>query len=262
LLSTAALAVLKSYVAEHVVKRRDVVLRFLVVLVILALVGCAPPSTLTQETAAKIKKVGIVTRIADNEPVILDHTSAMKKSYTHGQFGLLGAAIEGGINLGIRQYRYSKSVTDSPDTVKPFVPYSSLKRNIDVAVSQKLSQKFVAVEPSYFDARKVSLDAKDDCFAESKKAGIDTLVFLDIAYGLAAYDNALASLSVDADMTVFDVASEDVLLKKRLESDQNFKENRKVEDLARDDGKLFKQDLDAAVEGFSVYVGAQMGVER
>lgn len=109
-------------------KEQIMVLRVFVLLTFIALVGCAPPSTITPERTAEIKKVGVVTEIPKDELLVLDHTGIMGKSYTHGQFGALGALIETGILMGVREYRTSKSINGDTDKTKLLLPVLPLNQ--------------------------------------------------------------------------------------------------------------------------------------
>jgi len=234
--------------------------KIFVLLTVIALVGCAPPSTIKPERTAEIKKVGVVTEIPKDELLVLDHTDTMSKSYTYGQFGALGALIETGILMGVREYRTSKSINGDTNKVRAFIAGSSLKPSIDFSINEKLSKKYAIVEPKFFEGKALSIRKTDECLMESKRLGIDTLVFLEIAYGLAAYNDKPASVSIDGAMTVYDVNSGKIILKKNIESDQDFREHRSIEELSKEDGKLIKEDFNGAVIGFASYVARQLGV--
>jgi hypothetical protein len=232
-------------------------LRTFILLTVIALMGCAPPKNIKPERVAQIRKIGLITAIPKDELLVLDHTGTMNKSYTYGQFGALGALVESAILMGIKEDRASKSIDGDIDKIRPFIARSSLKPNIDSGIAERLSHKYVTVI-IYDEA--MSLQNITGCLEESRKTGIDTLVSLEITYGLAAYKDKLASVSLDGEMTVYDVASGEIILKKKIESDQEFREHRTIEELSKEDGKLLKEDFSGAVKGFSSYVGRQLEV--
>ncbi len=237
-------------------------LRVFMILAVFALMGCAPPSTLNLERSAQIRKLGLVTSLPDNNLKALDHRPRnIRNTYIYGQFGAIGALMESVILMGIRENTAS-SKSISGDLKDKGLPTANLalKNEIDVVLIQKLSKKYLIVDPQYFDARKLSFQNKSECFAEAKRVGIDTIAFFDIAYGLATYNDKEASVSIDAEMIVYDVEKEEIVLKKLIESDQDFREHRKVEDFATENGKLLKEDLNGAINGFSSYVARQLGI--
>lgn len=70
----------------------------------------------------------------------------------------------------------------------------------------------------------------------------------------------LHSVSIDGAMTVYDVNSGEIILKRNIESDQEFREHRSIEELSKEDGKLIKEDFNGAVKGFASNVARQLGV--
>ena len=237
-------------------------LRPLMVFALVALMGCAPPSTLTPERSAEIKKLGVITSIPDNNLKALDHRPRnIPNTITYGQFGAIGALMESVILLGIREHTASSKSVSGDLTDKRLSSVNlTLKNDIDSALIQKLSKKYPIVEPQYFDVKKLSLKNKSECFAESKRIGIDTLAFIDIAYGLATYNDKEASVSIDAEMVVYDVEKEEVILKKLIESDQDFREHRTAKEFANQNSKLLIEDINDAINGFSSYVARQLGI--
>jgi hypothetical protein len=235
-------------------------LRIFSIFILLTLVGCAPPSTMKLERIAKIKKMGVVTRLAEDDLKIFDHTGTMKKSYTYGQFGALPVLIEGLILWGEARYKISNSIVGDPDQIKTNLIRKNIKYDVESALTDKLSKKYNIVRTEYFEAKALTSSDKNKCLEEAKQIGVDTLVFLEFAYGLAAYNGKPASVSIDGEIVVYDVSTAKIVLKKEMESDQDFREYRTIADFAKEDGKLFKEDLNGAINGFSSYVARQLGV--
>jgi hypothetical protein len=235
------------------------VLRNLIFFTFLILTGCIPPREIKPERIAEIKKVGIVTRLQNNELIILDHTGVMKKSYTYGQFGALGALVEAGILAGIKEYKISKSINGDFDKLKPFAAEMNIKDSIDSKLIQKLSNTYLMVEPQYFDKNEQLIRSSTKCLQESKKMEVDTLVILDINYGLAAYSSSPASISIDSEMKVYDVNSGDIILQRIVESDLIFRESRTFEEFEYGNGRRLKEDLNSAVNAFAVFVARLLG---
>jgi hypothetical protein len=70
----------------------------------------------------------------------------------------------------------------------------------------------------------------------------------------------LPSVTIDGDMTVYEVNTEDILLKVTVESEQDFREHRSLEDFTADNGKLFNDDLNSAMNSFSYLVARKLEV--
>ena len=233
--------------------------RVLVFLIAINLIGCVPPpKTIKSERIAEIKKIGFVTGIPEGELTILDHTGTMDKNrmyYGGGAFGgALGALLENAILTGIKEYHISNSVKGNFDTIKSYMIGSKVKQSIDTNIKEKLLDKYVVVESNSFENKKLSIRKTSECLLEAKKDGIDTLVIIEISYGLAAYKTTLASVSIDGVITVFDVNSEDIIMKIKIESDYGYRQNRTIEELASEDGKYLKIDFNEAINHFTTYV--------
>ena len=234
--------------------------RALILLSAITLMGCTPPNMIKSERIEKIRKIGFVTGIRNNEMVILDHTGTMDKSYTYpdyryGAMGvLIGSAIENTILIGVKEYRISNSVKGDLDTIKFHINGQTLKQLIDFNIKEKLSDKYIVVESSIFENKKLSIQKTSECLLDAKKSEIDTLVFIEISYGLAAYKKALASVSINGLITVYDVSSEDIIMQRHIESDYGYSQNRTIEEFASKDGKYLKNDFNEAINHFSTYV--------
>lgn len=237
------------------------ILRTVAVFAFFVLAGCAP-KTLMPDKIADIRKVGVVTTIPENNLKVLDHrVGTMRNTYTYGQFGAIGALMESVILLGIREYNSSnKSISGVLDDSRLATVDLSLKDYIDSDLYHKISKKYVVVEPQYFDKKNLSSGKRSECIAEAKKMEIDALVFLDIAYGLVSHNDKQATVSIDADMVVYNVKDKEVILKKVIESDQYFREYRTIEEFSQSNGKLLIEDLQGAISGFSTYVAQQLEI--
>ena len=205
-------------------------LRVALLLVVITLTGCVPPKTLSQDRIAAIDKIGVITNVAC-DMVILDHTGTMDKSYTYGQFGALGALIEAGILSGVKEYRATKSINGNLEDVALYLTDYDLKQKLDFSLNEKITKKYSIV--GSYSLGKVSSNNKNEILAESSKLGIDTLVVLDVAYGLAAYKDKPGSVSIDANMIVYEAKSGGVVLKTMIKSDKDFPEHRNVDEFKK-----------------------------
>ncbi len=61
-------------------------------------------------------------------------------------------------------------------------------------------------------------------------------------------------------MAVYEVNTEKILLKGTVESEQDFREHRSLEEFTADNGKLFNEDLNSAINSFAYLVARKLEV--
>jgi hypothetical protein len=232
----------------------------------LFLAGCAPPTTLNLQKTASINRVGVITRLTEHDLKVFDHTGITNKSY----LGLLGGAAPVLLSLYFpidrpivwveAQYAVNKSINGSPEQIQQHIVSDMIKNLVDTTIAEKLSKKYTVTDLNKLDARSNSGNHDQYLLAQCKDAGIDTLAVINYAYGLAAYNAKQPSVTVDGDMTVYEVNSGNILLKGTIESEQDFREHRTLEEFAADHGKLFNEDMNSAINSFSYLVARKLEV--
>jgi len=242
--------------------------RLIIVLIFAILAGCAPPSTLAPERSAVIRRIGVVTSVPDDTLQVFDHTGTrtIRAPFFYSNSldslllgNLLSGVAESLVNMGIAKYKIDKSLGGTPDKASPLV-LRDFKVALDKSIEEKLSEKYRVVSPDCFDSQGQTLHTRSQCLEKARLLDLDTLAFIELAYGFAAYNERSASVSIDGILIAYDVASGKIILRKELESDQDFREHRALDEFTKDNGRLFKEDLHSAINAFSSYAARQLGV--
>lgn len=158
------------------------------------------------------------------------------------------------------QYAVNKSLNGDPEKIKRYIASEVIKSKVDKHISEKLSKKYVITYLNQSNNNQ-SVDNNDKYWlAEVKSSGIDTSAVVNFAYGIAAYKEMRPSVTIDGELTVYDVSSEEVLLRGTVESEQDFREHRSLEEFTADNGKLFNEDLNSAINSFAYLVARKLEV--
>ena len=92
------------------------------------------------------------------------------------------------------------------------------------------------------------------------KAGADTMLIIDYSYGLAAYARVKASAAIVANISVYNIRTNALLMNKVISSDNYFKNACVVTQYSANDAELFKNDMLEAVNGLSLLIATEFGV--
>ena len=234
-------------------------------MVFLLLTSCAPSNSIKPERIAGIKKVGIATKLENNDIQVFDRTDTMKRNYGGSQFGAIGGLVEGLILTGMARHTMSKSLNGDPAEINQYIKGINIKELIDDGITSRISKKYDLILPQYFDekAKNKSADFADESayLKEAKILGIDTFVLIEYSYGVAAFKDRAACAIVAGKITIYDVVSDEILLRKRLASDDDYiSAYRTVDEFVKDNGKFYKEDFRIAADSFSYLVGKQVGI--
>jgi len=239
---------------------------FLLSAICIIIAGCAPPSTLNLEKVPTIKRVGVITRLTEHDLKVFDHTGVSNISYLRYIGGVVPLLLERYFPIdrpivwAEAQYAMNKSVNGNPEQIKRYIASDVIKSMVDAKLAEKLSKKYVITDLSKSNNQQPADNDDKRWLAKCKTSGIDTLAVINFAYGLAAYKEKLPSVTIDGDMTVYEVNTEDILLKGTVESEQDFREHRSLEEFTADNGKLFNDDLNSAINSFSYLVARKLEV--
>lgn len=239
---------------------------FVLTVICLILAGCAPPTTLNLEKVPAISRVGIMTRLTEHDLKVFDHTGITNKSYLKSLGGVVPLLLARYFPVDrpfvrvAAQYAMNKSVNGNPEQMKRYIASDVIKSMVDAQITQKLTKKYVITDLTKSSDQPVAGNDDKQLLAKCKAAGIDTLAVVNFAYGLAAYNEKQPSVTIDGDMTVYEVSTGNILLKGTVESEQDFREHRALEEFAADNAKLFNDDLNSAINSFSYLVARKLEV--
>lgn len=248
-------------------------------LTLLLIVGCATaPKTLKNEQIDQIKKVGIVTSLKYKELKVFDHSGISNLHFTnpgqYAQYGAVGGAIGGlleGLLIGIDSgAKIKNSLGGDPDILRHEIGRldvigifnSSLKK----AISQSYSTEYINYEKIGFENEitipldPINLPKSILDYCEKEK--IDTLVFIDFSYGVAAYHGEKSSAVINAELFFTDVNSKKLILNKIITSDALFYSGRNIDEFSNNHAELYKQDIVKASEACSQLIGAEMDINK
>jgi hypothetical protein len=226
------------------------------IFIFLLMAGCATtPKSLMPEETGKIKKLAIVTILRGKGVGLFDHTDVWKK---FGMYPIVAGTILSASmidSLGGNPYRLDSQLKDYP-----------IKEILEAKITQKLSEKYEIVNSNDFcdalkqlktDQRVIMEDYLDAC----KKLGADTLLKLSFSHGLAYYMGEKSSAVIIANIYVYDVHTNNLLMEKEFISDEYFKKNRIVPDFAANSAELYKKDILEIVTGLSQIVAQDFGLK-
>lgn len=233
--------------------------------VFLVIAGCAHPSTLNLEKVQHIKRVGVITRLAEHNLKVFDHTGVSNKSYLNyiGGLGPLLLAsyfpMDRPIVWAEAQYAVSKSLNGNPEIIKSYIISNQIKGMVDTKIKERLSKKYATtlLNPPNDESDQVE---EKRMLAECRSLGIDTLTIVNFAYGLAAYKEMQPSVTIDGDMTVYEVNTGEILLRGTVESEQGFREHRALEEFTAENGRAFNEDLNHAIDSFAYLIARKLEV--
>jgi hypothetical protein len=228
--------------------------------------GCATtPKTLDSETSMKIKKIGIVTILKDKEPRVFDRTGASKHYHGGYVFGAIGGALEG-LAIGIETAVLIRaSLGGDPDILRRKLGQYPINEIVQENITTKLSERYQVVDAHQFlNALRVSKEGEElkieDYLDVCKKCEADTMLKVDLLYGLAAYAREKSSAAIIAKLFVYDVGTKTLLMEKEVLSDKYLKRSRVIPDFAAGDAELYKRDVHDAVNVLSVIVARDFGL--
>jgi hypothetical protein len=230
------------------------------------MLGCATtPKTLKTETTSNIKKLGVVAFLRDNELKVFDHTEVSKKTYGGFIFGAIGGALEG-IAIAVEtNIRIRSSLGGDPNILIKELGEYHINEILGGKLADKLSEKYVIVNTDRFvnELRETKKGQKlkiEDYLDVCRKCEADTMLKVDFDYGLAAYAREKASAAMIANISVYDVATKTLLMKKEIVSDNYFKRSRVIPDFAANGAELYKKDILEALNTLSVIVARDFGL--
>ena len=232
----------------------------------LLMIGCATtPKTLKTETTSNIKKLGVVAFLRDNELKVFDHTGVSKKTYGGFMFGAIGGALEG-IAIAVEtNIRIRSSLGGDPNILIKELGEYHINEILGEKLANKLSEKYVIVNTDRFvnelrETKKGQKLKTEDYLDVCRKCEADTMLKVDFDYGLAAYAREKASAAMIANISVYDVATKTLLMKKEILSDQYFKRSRVIPDFSANGAELYKKDILEALNTLSVIVARDFGL--
>jgi hypothetical protein len=234
--------------------------RLACVLLAFVLCGCATaPLTLNPETTENIHKIAIVTSSKKDELSIMNHLIGSNYIDSFGLTGLL-------LDVAILTDQQQTSLGGSPKALKEKIGLFPIKIHVDNSLAGQLSKRYQIVDLSSFinnmQKQNMGKDKKiDEMISYCKDIRADTLLTVDFIYGLAVYSGDMASAAIDSYITVFDVKSKKVLLKRAIMSDLYYKEGYSVDEYAAEDGKLFKENIVKAARALSLLIGYEFDID-
>lgn len=144
---------------------------------------------------------------------------------------------------------------DDLTEVLPVYPAGSL---LTQKLSDRLTGKYevVSLEPSGKDFR------IENYLATTRQKDIDTLLKVDLVYGLAVYDGAPSSADIDAAVSIYDGRSGILLFEKAMRSDEQFRSGNTVSKFKADGAALFKKDIINAADGLAMLIASELGMQK
>ncbi len=210
-----------------------------------------------QDTSG-IKRIGLVVSVVEDRVNVLDHTGVWRYEPMMPQYGVPGYL---GQMLGLKLVEKAKahgSMGGSIDDLTEVLPVYSAGSLLTQKLSDRLTGKYevVGLEPSGKDFR------IENYLATTRQKGIDTLLKVDLVYGLAVYDGAQSSADIDAAVSVYDGRSGILLFEKAMRSDEQFRSGNTVSKFKADGAALFKKDIAEAADGLAMLVASELGMQK
>jgi hypothetical protein len=228
--------------------------------------GCATtPKSLKTEIMSSIKKLGVVTFLRDNKLKVFDHTDVSKKTYGGFMFGAIGGALEGLAIAVETNIRIRSSLGGDPNILIQELGEYRINEILEGKVSKKLSEKYVIVNIEQFvnklrETKKGQKLKIEDYLDLCEKCEVDTMLKVDFDYGLATYAREKASAAITSNVSVYDVKTKTLLMKKDILSDWYFKKSRVIPEFSANAAELYKRDILEAMNALSLMVASDLGL--
>lgn len=219
--------------------------------------GCAAtPQYLTREQASAIKKVAVVAEMKEKEWTVLDHTNVWQKSYTGGQFGLIGGLVDAAVLATEQSIKQEKSLGGDVELLRKEIQSVEVTDMIHADLRNRLAKTCEVINTS----AQAGQNAPQPPASPTQMA--DAVLKLQIKYGLAVYADKMANAAVDADIEVSDAHTGDVLMKKKVQSDTLYSDHHSIDKFAAEGGQLFKQNMAKAVAALAEQVANEFGAAK
>lgn len=236
-------------------------------LTVIALCGCATaPNSLEPRLAQGFKRVGVVVYTPEERPSVLDHAHMMEKSYGGVMFGAVGGFLEGVLLIAEQTGAENSSLGGSIDELRAEVPTYPIRQLVEQGLSDKLSKTYEVLGSQ---ALRVEAPASKPTAEElkrrldgAKQQNLDALLLVNCGYGLAAYAGETSTVAIDTSLTLYRVATGEVILKKGLSSTELFRESRTVKQASINNAELFKEDIAQASNALCTLISAEFGLEK
>jgi len=235
--------------------------KFILILTCCVLIsGCATVKTgISPEMLKSIDKIVIDSVVENENLIVLDHTGTWDKTYTGGQFGAIGGALEG-IILGIQaKIKIKKSLGGTSEELEMMVGAYPIDDLVDDELNGRVQVDFEVVNIDVIGGFNKERKIKD-AISLCNENGADIYIKLNYVYGIAAYNDSPSSATIDADLAIYDVHSKKALLKKKISSDELFKAERYVDEFLENDAEYFKSDIEKAVRALALLVSSDFGL--
>jgi len=251
-------------------KMRSII--FLTLLVVIG--GCTSiPKQLKQEDAQNIKKLAIVTFLADNNLKVIDQTRIRQKTYGGFMFGAIGALLEAAVLETEAQLAKRHSLGwGNPTDVKRELADYPIKKVFDDNFIKIFSNNYKNCEilcPQYLDSIETSeypmLKSSSgkkirDYSTLDKKLNVDTVLEIDFMYGLAVYEFERSSAIISGTVSVINIRENKLLMRDLILSDKYYKDGHTVNEFKADGAQLYKKAFLEAVDAFGRLVATDFGV--
>jgi hypothetical protein len=226
--------------------------------VIAVLAGCADRPPVKIQNASTIKRIGLVITPVEEKLSVLDHTGVWEAPEVMGQFGAVGMLAEGLVRVVEQKSAAHGSLGGGIEELYDVLPVYPLQGLEAQKITDRLSTRYEVVN--------LGLPGKglqiEDYLTTAKQHGLDTLLKVDLAYGLAVYAGAQASAAIDAQVYVYDVRNGNVVLNKLIRSDQFVRSGNTVGQFKANGAELFKRDIVEAADGLAILIASEFGFEQ
>ncbi|MFZ2447898.1 MAG: hypothetical protein WAW37_16195 [Syntrophobacteraceae bacterium] len=226
-------------------------------LMVTALVGCVALKPLKIQDTSGVKRIGLVVSVTQNKLGALDHTGVRYRGILP-QYGAAGFLAEMLVVTVAQKVKARNSLEGSIEELSDALPVYPVGNLLTQDLVQRLSQRYeiICLEHSG------KIFRVEDYLGKAREQGIDTLMNIDLIYGLAVYDGEQSSAAIDAVVSVYDVRNGKLLLEKPIRSDQQFRSGNVVSKFRADGAELFKKDIIDAADGLAMLIASELGLAK
>jgi len=181
-------------------------------------------------------------------------------------YGAFGGVLEG-IAIAVEtNIRIRSSLGGDPNILIKELGEYHIDEIFGEELVNKLSGKYAIVNTDRFvnelrDAKKGQKLKVEDYLDACRRCEADTMLKIDFDYGLAAYAREKSSAAIIVNLSVYDVATKYLVMKKQILSDQYFKRSRVITDFSANGAELYKKDIPEIVNVLSIIVARDFGLD-
>jgi hypothetical protein len=214
---------------------------------------------------SNIKKIAIVTSLDKQKMMILDHTEIDNNRFGADMYGVLFAFTKM-FNEDRKNEIIKSSLSGDKNLLVEYFDQYPVKAILDSKLVSRFSKAYEVPNPEKIKDKLHATEDEatsiiDHYIDSLTEAGADTFLYVSFNYGLAVYIDEKSSVALDAEIRVYNVKTNELLVKKFVSSDTYYRSGHTVNEFLDNDAKLLKMDIIEAADGLALRIATEFGLD-